>query len=328
MREITFVEALREALREEMKRDNRVIILGEDVGKYGGVYRVTQGLIDEFGENRVLDTPISEIAIIGAAAGAALGGLKPVAEIMYMDFAMIAMDQIVTQIAKMRFMSGGQLKVPVVIRTQYSLGRAHGSQHSQFYPSWFVNSPGIKVVLPSTPFDAKGLLKSSIRDENPVIFIESGVMYRIKGEVPEEEYTLPLGKADVKKKGSDLTIIAISRCVHEALKAANKLEEKGISAEVIDPRTLVPLDTETIINSVKKTGKAVIVADDVKQCSITSELAMTIMENAFDYLDGPIVRVTSPPLPVPFSPELEKTYMVNDEKILKKIEEAYGYKLA
>lgn len=328
MREITFVEALREALREEMKRNDKIIILGEDVGKYGGVYRVTQGLIEEFGENRVLDTPISEIAIVGAAIGAALGGLKPIAEIMYMDFAMIAMDQIVTQAAKMRFMSGGQLKVPIVIRTQYSLGRAHGSQHSQFYPSWFVNSPGIKVVLPSTPYDAKGLLKSSIRDDNPVLFIECGVLYRSKGYVPEEEYTIPLGKAEIKKRGEDLTIIAVSRCVHEALKAANKLEEKGINAEVIDLRTLVPLDVETIVNSVKKTGKVVIASDDVKYCSIASEIAMTVMENAFDYLDGPIVRVTSPPLPVPFSPELEKAYMVSDVKILNKIEEAFGYKLS
>jgi len=193
-----------------------------------------------------------------------LGGLKPIAEIMYMDFAMIALDQIVTQIAKMRFMSGGQLKIPIVIRTQYSLGRAHGSQHSQFFPSWFVNSPGIKVVSPSTPYDAKGLLKSSIREENPVLFIESGVLYRTKGNVPEEEYTIPLGKADIKKKGDDITIIAVSRCLNEAIKASNILEEKGISAEVIDPRTLIPLDINTILSSVKKTGKVVIVADDVK----------------------------------------------------------------
>jgi pyruvate/2-oxoglutarate/acetoin dehydrogenase E1 component len=327
MREITFVEALREAIKEEMKRDEKIIVLGEDVGRYGGVYKVTQGLIEEFGEQRVLDTPISEIAIIGAAAGAALGGLKPIAEIMYMDFAMIALDQIVTQIAKMRFMSGGQLKIPIVIWTQYSLGRAHGSQHSQFFPSWFVNSPGIKVVSPSTPYDAKGLLKSSIREENPVLFIESGVLYRTKGNVPEEEYTIPLGKADIKKKGDDITIIAVSRCLNEAIKASNILEGKGISAEVIDPRTLIPLDINTILSSVKKTGKVVIVADDVKFCSITSEIAMQIIENAFDYLDGPIVRITSPPLPVPFSPELEKMYMVDENKIIKGIQQNFGYKI-
>jgi len=327
MREITYAEALREALREEMRRDERVIILGEEVGVFEGVYKVTQGLLKEFGPKRVIDTPISEIAIIGVAAGAALAGLKPVAEIMYMDFLAIAADQIVTHIAKMRFMSGGQLKVPLVIRTQYSLGRVHGSQHSQFYPSWFLQSPGIKMVLPSTPYDAKGLLKSSIRDENPILFIESGVLYRTKGEVPENEYVIPLGKADIKKKGEDLTIIAFSRCVLEALNAAKELEEKGISAEVIDPRTLVPLDIETIVSSVKKTGRVLIVADDVKSGSITNEIAMQIMENAFDYLDGPIVRVTSPDLPVPFSPILEKQYMVSKDKIIKAISENFGFKM-
>jgi len=327
MREITYAEALREALREEMRRDERVIILGEEVGVFEGVYKVTQGLLKEFGPKRVIDTPISEIAIIGVAAGAALAGLKPVAEIMYMDFLAIAADQIVTHIAKMRFMSGGQLKVPLVIRTQYSLGRVHGSQHSQFYPSWFLQSPGIKMVLPSTPYDAKGLLKSSIRDENPILFIESGVLYRTKGEVPENEYVIPLGKADIKKKGEDLTIIAFSRCVLEALNAAKELEEKGISAEVVDPRTLVPLDIETIVSSVKKTGRVLIVADDVRSGSITNEIAMQIMENAFDYLDGPIVRVASPDLPVPFSPILEKQYMVSKDKIIKAISENFGFKM-
>ncbi|MDT7865275.1 MAG: alpha-ketoacid dehydrogenase subunit beta [Thermoproteota archaeon] len=325
MREITYAEALREALREEMKRDERVIILGEEVGLFGGVYKVTQGLLEEFGPKRVLDTPISEIAIIGVAAGAAMAGLKPVAEIMYMDFLTIAMDQIVTQISKMRFMSGGQLKVPLVIRTQYSLGRVHGAQHSQFFPSWFLQSPGIKIVLPSTPYDAKGLLKSSIRDENPVLFIEAGILYRTKGPVPEEEYLIPLGKADIKRKGEDVTIIAFSRCVLESIEAAKILEEKGISAEVIDPRCLVPLDLETIINSVKRTGKVVIVADDVKNGSITAEVAMLIIENAFDYLDGPIVRVTAPPLPTPFSPVLEKQYMPSKEKIVKAVLENFSF---
>jgi pyruvate/2-oxoglutarate/acetoin dehydrogenase E1 component len=327
MREITYAEALREALREEMRRDERVIILGEEVGLFEGVYKVTQGLLKEFGPKRVIDTPISEIAIIGVAAGAALAGLKPVAEIMYMDFLAIAADQIVTHIAKMRFMSGGQLKVPLVIRTQYSLGRVHGSQHSQFYPSWFLQSPGIKIVLPSNPYDAKGLLKSSIRDENPVLFVESGVLYKTKGEVPENEYTIPLGKADIKKKGEDLTIIAFSRCVLEALNAAKELEERGISAEVIDPRTLIPLDIETIVSSVKKTGRVIIVADDERSGSITNEIAMQIMENAFDYLDGPIVRVTSPDLPVPFSPILEKQYMVSKDKIIKAVEQNFGFKI-
>ena len=324
MREITYVEALREALREEMQRDERVIILGEEVGVFEGVYKVTQGLLKEFGPKRVIDTPISEIAIIGLAAGAALGGLKPIAEIMYMDFLAIAADQIVTHISKLRFMSGGQLKVPLVIRTQYSLGRVHGSQHSQFFPSWFLQSPGIKVVMPSTPYDAKGLLKSSIRDENPILFIESGVLYRSKGEVPEQEYTIPLGKADIKKKGDDLTIVAFSRCVIEAMSAAKELEEKGISVEVIDPRTLVPLDIETIVSSVKKTGRLLVASDDVKSGSIANEVAMQVMEKAFDYLDAPIARVTSPDLPVPFSPNLEKQYMVSKEEIINAIKENFG----
>jgi len=325
MREITYVEALREALREEMKRDDRIIILGEEVGIFGGVYKVTQGLLEEFGPSRVIDTPISEIAIIGVAAGAALAGLKPVAEIMYMDFLTIAMDQIITQISKMKFMSGGQIKVPLVIRTQYSLGRVHGAQHSQFFPSIFLQSPGIKIVLPSNPYDAKGLLKSSIRDESPILFVECGVLYRTKGYVPEEEYLIPLGKAEIKRKGEDVTIIAFSRCVNEAIEASKILEEKNISAEVIDPRTLVPLDLETIIASVKKTGKVVIVADDVKSGSITNEIAMKIIENAFDYLDGPIVRVNSPEMPVPFSPPLEKQYMVNKEKIVEAIIKNFSF---
>lgn len=315
MPELTYAEAIREALREELLRDPNVFLMGEEIGVFGGAYKVTRGLLEEFGPERIRDTPISEIAIAGAGIGAALTGLHPVIEIMYMDFLTIALDQISTQLAKLRFMSGGQLQAPVVIRTQYSLGRVHGSQHSQFFPSFFLQVPGVKVVLPSTPYDAKGLLKSSVRDGNPVLFIESGVLYHTRGEVPGEEYLIPLGKADVKKKGKDVTIVATSRTVGEALKAAEKLEGKGISAEVIDPRTIQPLDLETILQSVRQTGRLVIAGDDVKQGGIGAEIAASVQEEAFDYLDAPIQRVGCPPLPVPFSPSLEKAYMPDEEKI-------------
>lgn len=317
MPELTYGDSIREALREELKRDSTVFLMGEEIGVYGGAYKVTRGLLDEFGPERIRDTPISEIAIVGAGIGAALAGLRPIVEIMYMDFLTIALDQIGTQLAKLRFMSGGQLQAPMVIRTQYSLGRVHGSQHSQFFPSLFFQLPGVKVVLPSTPADAKGLLKSSVRDGNPVIFVESGLLYRTKGEVPDEEYLTPIGKADVKRKGDDVTIVAVSRTVLEALKAAEKMEATGVSAEVIDPRSIQPLDLETINQSVKKTGRLVIVADDVKQGGIGAEISAAVQEQSFDYLDAPIQRVGCPPTPVPFSPDLEKAYMPDDVKIIQ-----------
>ncbi len=324
MREITYAEALREALREEMLRNPDVILLGEEIGIFGGAYKVTQGLLKEFGPERVRDTPISEIAIAGAAVGMALTGLKPVAEIMYMDFLPICLDQLATQAAKMRFMSGGQLKVPMVLRTQYSLGRQHGSQHSQFFPSVFLQVPGLKVVLPGTPYDAKGLLKSAIRDENPVLFIECGLLYRTKGPVPEEEYTIQLGRAEVKKKGDDVTIVGVSRLVGEALSAAKKLEEKGVSAEVIDIRTLQPLDLDTIIESVNRTSRLVIASDDVKTGGVGSEICAAVVESAFDYLDAPIMRVACPEIPVPFSPSLEQMYMPNADKIVQAVNRIIG----
>ncbi|MGA8903931.1 MAG: alpha-ketoacid dehydrogenase subunit beta [Candidatus Bathyarchaeia archaeon] len=324
MREITYADALREAMREEMQRDPNVMLLGEEIGVFGGAYKVTRGLLDEFGPERVRDTPISEIAIAGAAVGLALTGLKPVAEIMYMDFLPICLDQLATQAAKIRFMSGGQLKVPMVLRTQYSLGRQHGSQHSQFFPSFFFQVPGLKVVLPGTPYDAKGLLKSAIRDENPVLFIECGVLYRTKGPVPEEEYTVPLGQAEVKRKGDDVTIIGVSRLVGEALSAAKKLEEKGVSAEIIDVRTLQPLDLDTIVESVKRTSRLVIASDDVKSGGVGSEISAAVMESAFDYLDAPIMRVGCPEIPVPFSPSLEQMYMPNADKIVQAVDGIMG----
>ena len=319
VRELSYAEALNEALREEMRRDDRVIVFGEDVGVLGGVYRVTKGLLEEFGPERVLDTPISEAAIAGTAIGAALMGLRPVAEIMYVDFLTIATDMIITHAAKARFMSGGQVKLPMVIRTQYSLGRAHGCQHSQFLAACFLQSPGIKVVLPGTPRDAKGLLKSAIRDDDPVLFIESGVLYRSKGPVPEDEYLIPLGKCDVKREGDDVTIVAVARTVGEALKAADRLAEEGVSAEVIDLMTIQPMDYDTIVKSVMKTNRLVIADDSVKTCGISAEVSAYISEFAFDYLDAPIIRVNSPPLPIPFSPQLEKQYMVDADKIVKAV---------
>jgi len=324
MPELTYADALREALREEMLRDPRVVLMGEEIGVFEGVYKVTRGLLKEFGPERVIDTPISEAAIAGAAIGAALGGLKPVAEIMYMDFLPIALDQIGTQAAKMHFMSGGKLKVPMVLRTQYSLGRVHGAQHSQFFPSVLFQVPGLKVVLPSTPHDAKGLLKAAIRDENPVVFIESGVLYRAKGPVPDEEYLIPLGQCDVKKTGNDITIVAVSRVVTEALTAAAKLEEQGITAEIIDPRTIQPLGLATILESVKKTGRLIVASDDVKSGGIGSEIAAAVVEEGFDYLDAPIVRVASPNMPIPFSPTLEQAYMPNAEKIVQAAKKLIG----
>lgn len=317
MRELTYADALREGLREEMLRDPSVILLGEEIGVFQGVYKVTRGLLEEFGPERVRDTPISEAAIAGAAVGLALTGFKPVAEIMYMDFMPICMDQLATQAAKMRFMSGGQLKVPLVLRTQYSLGRQHGSQHSQFTPAWFLQVPGLKIVLPSNPYDAKGLLKSAIRDSNPVLFLESGLLYRTKGPVPEEEYTIPLGQAEVKRKGDDITILGISRQVGEALTAATKLEQTGISAEVIDIRTLQPLDLKTIVESVKRTSRLIIASDDVKTGGVGAEISASVSENAFGYLDAPIARVACPDTPIPFSPPLEQLYMPNADKIVE-----------
>ena len=324
MKELTYADALREALREEMIRDPNVILLGEEIGVFNGVYKVTRGLLDEFGPHRVRDTPISEAAIAGAAVGLALAGMKPVAEIMYMDFLPICMDQLSTQAAKMRFMSGGQLNVPMVLRTQYSLGRQHGSQHSQFTPAWFLQVPGMKVVLPSDPSDAKGLLKSSIRDPNPVLFVESGLLYRTKGFVPKEDYMVPLGEAAVKKKGDDVTIVAVSRMVNESLAAAKKLETDGISAEVVDLRTLQPLDLNTISESVKRTSRLIIAADDVKRGGIGAEISASITETCFDYLDAPIIRVACPDTPIPFSPPLEQQYMPNADRVAQAVKEVVG----
>ena len=306
MREIFYWQALNEALSEEMERDEKVFLLGEDIGIYGGAYGVTRGLYEKFGEERVRDTAISEAAIAGAAAGAAMTGMRPIAEIMYIDFSTIATDQIINIAAKNRYMFGGKTTVPLVIRTEGGAGRGIAAHHSQSLEAWYVHIPGLYVVMPSTPYDAKGLLKSSIRDENPVIFIEHKMLYGKKGSVPEEEYTIPLGSADVKKEGEDITIIAYSRMVLLALQAADELSQEGIGCEVIDLRTLKPLDIESILKSVKITGKAIVVSEACKTGSVSGEIASRIMEMGFDYLDAPVVRIAGADVPIPMSPALEE----------------------
>ncbi len=316
MRKVTYREALREALREEMVRDERVFLMGEDIGEFGGSYKVTEGLLAEFGRERVRNTPISEAAIAGTALGAALMGMRPVAEIMYIDFIGLAMDQIVNQAAKVKYMFGGKARVPLVIRTQGGGGRSSGGQHAQSLEAWFVHVPGLKVVMPATAYDAKGLLKAAIRDDNPVIFIEHKMLYPTQGEVPESEYVVPLGVAEVKRQGRDVTVVATSRMVHVALSAADQLAVRGIEVEVVDPRTLSPLDEETIVASVKKTNRVIVAQEAGPRCSFASEVAAVITERAFDYLDAPITRVTALPTPIPFAPVLEQYVLPNEGKLV------------
>ena len=321
MRKITYREALKEALREEMRRDPRVFLLGEDIAQFGGSYKVTQGLLDEFGPERVRNTPISEAAIVGAAVGAALTGMRPVAELMYVDFSGIAMDQIANQAAKNRYMFGGKAKVPMVLRTQGGTGRSSAAQHAQSLEAWFIHIPGLKVVMPATPYDAKGLLKTAIRDDNPVVFIEHKLLYPETGEVPEEEYLVPLGVADVKRAGEDVTVVAHSRMVHLALRAADRLVADGISCEVVDPRTLDPLDSAAILRSVEKTSRLVILQEAVAQCSFASEVAALVAEEALDCLDAPIRRVTALDTPMPFSPKLERFVVPSEERLIAAVRE-------
>jgi len=319
-RELTYAEAVNEALAEEMERDSTVFLLGEDIGVYGGIFTATRGLLERFGPERVRDTPISEAAIAGVAVGAALMGMRPVAEIMYEDFAMISMDQIVNNAAKMRYMFGGQVRVPMVLRTQGGSGRGNGAQHSQSLEAWFAHVPGLVVIMPSTPYDVKGLLKSAIRDDNPVVFIEHKMLYlTTKGFVPDEEYTIPIGKADVKRVGSDVTVIATSWMVPRALAAAEALASEGVSVEVIDPRTLRPLDEETILESVRKTGRALVVHEAVKFGGIGAEIAAMIMENAFDYLDAPVARLAGVDAPIPYAAVLERAAVPTEEGIAEAI---------
>ena len=322
MRKITYREALREALREEMRRDQSVFLLGEDIGRFwGGAFKVTDGLAQEFGDERVRDTPISESAIVGTAVGAAITGMRPVAEIMFGDLTALAMDQIANQAAKIRYMFGGQASCSLVIRTPFGAGVNIASHHSQSLEAWFMHVPGLQVAIPSTPYDAKGLLKTAIRGNNPVFFCEHKLLYPIEGEVPEEEYLVPFGKADIKKQGSDVTIVATSYMVHKALNAAATLEKQGIEAEVVDPRTLTPLDKASIIASVKRTGRLVIVSEDCKTAGVSAEITAVVAEQAIDYLDAPIKRVTATDTPIPFSPPLEQYVIPNEQSIVKAVKE-------
>ena len=322
MKEITYREALREALREEMLRDKGVFLLGEDIGRYwGGAFKVTKGLAEEFGDERVRDTPISESAIIGVGVGAAITGMRPVAEIMFGDLSALAMDQIANQAAKLRYMFGGQAKVPLVIRTPFGAGVNIAAHHSQSLEAWFMHTPGLYVAVPSTPYDAKGLLKTAIRGSNPVFFVEHKLLYPVKGSIPEEEHTVPFGVADVKREGNDVTVFATLYMVHKALAAAEQLGKQGISVEVVDPRTLAPLDKKTLVNSVKKTGRIVIVTEDCKTGGVSAEIAAIVAEEALDYLDAPIKRVAEPDTPIPFSPTLEKFVIPDEKSIVKAVKE-------
>jgi pyruvate dehydrogenase E1 component beta subunit len=322
MKEVTVRDALREALREEMQRDNKVFLLGEDIGRFwGGAFGVTKGLADEFGDERVRDTPISESAIIGVGVGAAITGMRPVAEIMFGDLTALAMDQICNQAAKIRYMFGGQANVPLVIRTPFGAGVNIASHHSQSLEAWFMHTPGLYVVTPSTPYDAKGLLKTAIRGNDPVFFVEHKLLYPLKGTIPEEDFTVPFGVADVKREGNDVTIFATLIMVHKALAAAEKLNKEGISAEVVDPRTLSPLDKATLVKSVKKTGRIVIVTEDCKTGGVSAEIAAVVAEEALDYLDAPIKRVAEPDTPIPFSPPLEQFVIPDEKSIIKAVKE-------
>ncbi|MGQ9625952.1 MAG: alpha-ketoacid dehydrogenase subunit beta [Anaerolineae bacterium] len=318
MREITYSEAIREALRQEMQRDEKVFLIGEDIGVYGGAFGVTYGLVEEFGEERVRDTPLSENAIAGAALGAALIGMRPVAEIQFMNFVSLAMEQLTQQAAKIRYMFGGKAKVPMVLRTPAGAGTGAAAQHSESMENWFVHEPGLKVVMPSTPYDAKGLLIASIRDDNPVIFIEHKLLYKTKGPVPEESYTIPLGRSEVKREGSDITVVATSLMVLRALEAAEELAKEGISVEVVDPRTLKPLDSETIVRSVMKTGKLLVVHEACRTGGFGGEIVACVAESeAFDYLEAPIRRLAGLDVPIPYNRELERRAVPQVEDIIR-----------
>lgn len=317
MREITYSEAVREALSEAMRENEDVFMLGEDIGVYGGAFGVSRGMVEEFGEERIRSTPISESAIAGVSVGAAITGMRPVFELQFSDFVTIALDQIVNQAAKIRYMYGGKAKIPLVMRTPGGSGTGAAAQHSQSLENWTAHVPGLKVIQPATAYDAKGLLHAAIEDDNPVMFYEHKLCYRTSGDVPEGKYTIPIGVADIKKEGKDITIVATGIMVHKALEAAETLMQEGIDVEVVDPRTLVPLDKQTIIDSVKKTGRAIVVTEAVKRSGFSGELASVIAESeCFDYLDAPIIRLAGKEVPIPYHPELEKAAVPQVEDIL------------
>ncbi|MGZ5023039.1 MAG: alpha-ketoacid dehydrogenase subunit beta [Chthoniobacterales bacterium] len=316
-RELTFAQAIREALAEEMRRDSTVCIMGEDVAEAGTPFKVLAGLLEEFGKDRVLDTPISEAGFTGLAVGAAMTGMRPIVDIMFGDFITLTMDQMVNQAAKIHYMSGGKWKVPMVMRTTMGATRRSAAQHSQSLHAWFCHVPGLKVILPSTPYDAKGLLKSAIRDDNPVVFVEDKMMYKLKGNVPAEDYTIPLGVAEIKRAGDDITLIATSSMVQVALEAATMLEEIGVSAEVVDPRTLWPLDEKTLVESAQKTSRVIVLDEGYERYGVTAELAAVVATGAFYDLDAPVKRMGAMHVPIPFSPPLEDVTVPTEQTVFE-----------
>ncbi|HMR47469.1 MAG TPA: pyruvate dehydrogenase complex E1 component subunit beta [Bacteroidia bacterium] len=319
MREIQFREALREALSEEMRRDPNVFLMGEEVAQYNGAYKVSQGMLDEFGAKRVIDTPIAELGFAGIGVGAAMNGLRPVIEFMTFNFSLVAIDQVINAAAKMKSMSGGQYGVPIVFRGPTASAGMLSSQHSQAFESWYANCPGLKVIVPSNPKDAKGLLKAAIRDDDPVIFMESEQMYGDKGEVPEGEYLMPIGVADIKRAGNDVTIVSFGKIIKTAYKAAEELAKENIDVEIIDLRTVRPIDYATVIASVKKTNRMVIIEESWPLANIATEVAFKVQREAFDYLDAPVLRVTGGDVPLPYAPTLIDAYLPNPERIIKAV---------
>ncbi|MEZ4825161.1 MAG: pyruvate dehydrogenase complex E1 component subunit beta [Bacteroidia bacterium] len=320
MREIQFREAIREAMSEEMRRDERVYLMGEEVAEYNGAYKVSQGMLQEFGAKRVIDTPISEMGFAGIGVGSAMLGLRPIIEFMTFNFSLVAIDQVINNAAKMYQMSGGQFNIPIVFRGPSGSAGQLAATHSQSFENWFANTPGLKVVTPSTPADGKGLLKSAIRDPNPVLVMESEVMYGDKGPVPEgEEFLLPLDKADIKRPGKDVTIVSFGKMVHVALEACNELAKNGIEAEMIDLRSLRPIDYDTVIQSVKKTNRCVVVEESWPLASISSEIAYILQRRAFDYLDAPVIRVTGRDTPLPYSSTLVETFLPNAKRTIEAV---------
>jgi pyruvate dehydrogenase E1 component beta subunit len=319
MRQIQFREALREAMSEEMRRDPSVFLMGEEVAEYNGAYKVSQGMLDEFGPERVIDTPISELGFAGLGVGAAMNGLRPIIEFMTFNFSLVAIDQVINSAAKMYSMSGGQYHIPIVFRGPTGNAGQLAAQHSQNFENWYANCPGLKVVVPSTPYDAKGLLKTAIRDDDPVIFMESELMYSDKGEVPEEEYLIPIGVADIKRPGTDVTIVSFGKIIKVALAAAQELEKEGISAEIIDLRSVRPIDYRTVVESVKKTNRLVVVEEAWPLASISAEIAYHIQRHAFDYLDAPVYRITNADAPLPYAPTLIQAILPNVERTVKAV---------
>ncbi len=324
MRELTYTEALREALIEEMDRNPNIILMGEDIGVYGGVFQVTAGLLDRYGPERVRETPISEAGFTGAAIGLAMTGKHPMVELMFMDFALVAADQLLNQAAKMRYMSGGRVRVPLVVRTQQGGGRGNAAQHSQCLETLFTHLPGMKVVLPATPHDAKGLLKTAFRDPNPVMFIEHKLLYNTRGPVPEEEYTIPLGQAEIRRTGSDVTLVSYSRTVLHSLEAAEELAQEGVSVEVIDLRSTVPLDLDTVVQSVKKTNRLVVAHEAHRRLGMGAEIAALIQEHAFEWLDAPVMRIGAMDIPIPYSEPLEMAVLPGKDHIVKGVRRLLG----